>query len=165
MSITLEDAHGLFNLDHETGVLTWRIKPSRRIRLGAVAGSKNKATGYIEVRIKGKGYGAHRIVWLMTKGEWPAPHEIDHKDLVRSNNAISNLRRGTVSDNRGNHPVSRRNGSGLKGAFVATDGGFQSSIRRHGINYHLGSFKTAQAAHEAYCNKARELFGEFWRGV
>lgn len=58
---------------------------------GKVAGGPNNE-GYHYVRV-GRGLvGAHRVIWAMITGAWPDPGlQIDHIDLNKSNNRISNL--------------------------------------------------------------------------
>lgn len=60
-------------------------------------GSKDK-DGYLIIKIKGKQYKAHRLIWFMTHGEFP-DGEIDHINRKRTDNRIDNLR---VVDRIGN---------------------------------------------------------------
>jgi hypothetical protein len=50
--------------------------------------------GYLILKIKGKQFKAHRIVWLLNNGEFPEM-EIDHINRVRTDNRIENLRLAT----------------------------------------------------------------------
>lgn len=47
--------------------------------------------GYLIIKIKGKQYKAHRIVWLLYNGAFPNG-EIDHINRDRLDNRIENLR-------------------------------------------------------------------------
>jgi hypothetical protein len=47
--------------------------------------------GYIQIGLIGNIYSAHRLAWLYIYGEWPTA-VIDHKNWVRADNRIANLR-------------------------------------------------------------------------
>lgn len=47
--------------------------------------------GYLRLKIKGKRFLAHRIVWLLCTGEFPQG-ELDHINRCRTDNRIENLR-------------------------------------------------------------------------
>ena len=75
---------------HKDGTLT------RTDRINS-NGSYDK-DGYLILKIKGKQYKAHRIVWAFHNNEMPNG-EIDHINRNRSDNRIENLR---VVDRQGN---------------------------------------------------------------
>ena len=92
--------------------------------------------------------------------------EIDHIDGNPSNNAIANLRLATSSQQKQNKRVQSNNRSGLKGAFYhACRKGkkWRSQIKVGDKLIFLGYFHTPEEAHAAYCEAAREYFGEFAR--
>ena len=89
-------------------------------------------------------------------GEDP-PHQIDHIDRDPYNNRWENLRLATQLENSAN-----RAGYGkyLKG--VGKNGkGFKASIRIDGKDYHLGTYKTEQEAHDRYCEISELIHGQF----
>lgn len=92
----------LLSYNKGTGVFRWRVANSGRVRVGDVAGSVN-SSGYVQIRIFGTKYKAHRLAWLHTYGEWPMM-VIDHINRCRSDNRIANLRDVTVGENRRNAP-------------------------------------------------------------
>lgn len=47
--------------------------------------------GYLIIKVKGKQFKAHRIVWLLNYGRFPKS-EIDHINRIRTDNRIENLR-------------------------------------------------------------------------
>ena len=47
--------------------------------------------GYLILKIKGKQFKAHRVVWFLCNGYFPK-EEIDHINRVRDDNRIENLR-------------------------------------------------------------------------
>lgn len=142
---------------YENGKLLWRASLSGKSRVaGEIAGYMND-DGYIVVEVGGRAVGGHRIVWLMHKGKWPRG-EIDHRNGVRHDNRIENLRevtRITNSENRRNAPITSR--SGLLGAESLPSGRFRSRIRSKGLLYELGIFDTAKEAHAAYVSAKRAI--------
>ena len=158
--LTQERLKELLSYDPATGVFRWRVSLSNRAPSGSVAGCI-RPDGYVQIMIDGKHYLAHRLAWLYVHGEL-AP-QLDHADGNPSNNRISNLRPATQSQNNGNARKRSDNTSGKKGvSWHKRDKKWQSRIKHNGRQIYLGYFETAKAAHAAYCEKARELFGEFW---
>lgn len=140
--------------DPETGVLRWKVARAQRVRVGDIAGSLNRYSGYQTVSLRNKGYRAHRLIWLMVHGEWP-DLVIDHIDRDTANNRLSNLRLATRSQNSANGKV-RRNG--LKGAHF-----HKGSRRWHAklCGKLVGSFGTEDEAHRAYVQAASLKHGPF----
>lgn len=136
-----------------TGEFRWRISKGRRVRVGAVAGSIDD--GYVVIRIDGKKYRAHRLAWLLTYGEWPSGL-IDHRNQSPCDNRISNLRIATESENQANSSA-RMNKTGLKGIRRDRQGSWRARL----CGKELGSYRSPEAAHEAYMKAAVEQFGEF----
>lgn len=143
----------------ESGVLTWKIQTGNA-HPGNHAGSPTKA-GYIAIGISGRKYLAHRIAWLLAYGHWPVEH-IDHINGIRTDNRISNLRAVTQAQNNLNRPKQRRNKSGSKGVWFASNR-WRAGIRINGKVTYLGRFRDKADAVAAYNSKASELFGEFNR--
>jgi hypothetical protein len=155
----------LLSYDSDTGFF-WRIKTPRHGNpwrgRGRPAGSVD-SNGYRVVLVAGRLYRAGRLAWFYIFGQWPTI--VDHKDGNKDNNALSNLRLATASENNWNRRTNKKfSSTGLKGAHRYSDGrGFRAEIRRHGRRINLGNFKTAEEAHAAYCRAAEELHGEFAR--
>jgi hypothetical protein len=156
-----------FDYDQSTGIFHW-IKEPRVIgpRLGLVAGTKRR-TGYVMISVPGYGQlGAHRLAWIFVHGTTVGGAEIDHIDGNPSNNAISNLRLATSSEQKRNRRVQSNNRSGLKGAFYhAGRKGkkWRTQIKVGADLIFLGYFHTAEEAHRAYAEAAVEHFGEYAR--
>jgi hypothetical protein len=87
--------------------LRWKVHRSNRAKKDSVAGSKDK-DGYYQVKLLGKVYKAHRVVWFLHNGGIPAGLEIDHKDRVRDNNKIGNLEPKTHRRNCLNTSTTRK---------------------------------------------------------
>ena len=132
--LTYEEAHRLFRYEPETGYLYNRV--TRWLaKTGCRAGSFNKHAGYIEVSVNGKSYWAHRVIWLMTHGEWP--NQIDHINHKRHDNRLINLRAATAKTNRCNQSLRGNNTSGVCGVGKA-DGKWTAYITINGVPRYLG---------------------------
>jgi HNH endonuclease len=121
-----------------------------------IAGAVHK-DGYIRIKVDGHLYMAHRLAWLYVNGSFP-PHRIDHKNGIRDDNRIRNLREATHAEDSWNRKP--RRAGGLKGCHFC-HGKWQARIQYHGKRIHLGSFNTEKEAHVAYWKAARKLHGKF----
>lgn len=110
---TQAELKALFNYDPETGILTWKVKPCKKVKIGDVAGSQS--SGYLQVAINGIRYYNHRIIWIMCDGEIPDNYEIDHVNQNGCNNWWTNLRLATHSQNNQNRNAYKNNKTGIKG--------------------------------------------------
>jgi hypothetical protein len=168
--LTAERLRELLHYEPTTGVFTWRTLRPGRSPMGGIAGSvrknpKDPCFGYRFITVDHFRTGAHRLAWFYVKGAWP-PGDLDHQNMVRDDNRIDNLREATRSQNMANAGRPRHNTSGLKGAsFLRATGKWQAQIQFHGKNLNLGSFASAEEAHEAYCQAGKRLFGEFFRAT
>lgn len=149
-------------LDYEalTGAFRWKIRPCRNVFPGSIAGSFTWE-GYIEIGIDKVRYRAHRLAWLYVHGNWPA--YLDHKNGVKSDNRISNLREATIQQNGANRRINYNNPSGFKGVSAGHNGKWYASLSKRRKRVFFGTFDTKVEAHAAYIAAAREHFGEFAR--
>ncbi len=154
---TLARLNELFHLDHGTGELTWKVRPSRsRIKVGARAGTLNKATGYRVLGIDGVQYREHRVIYYMATGEDPGSLHIDHIDTDTSNNRPSNLQLVTNQVNKQAQTAQTNNTSGFTGVhFDKRDNKWQARIKADGKNRSLGYFENFEDA--CKCRIAAEL--------
>jgi len=144
--ITQTRLRELLDYNELTGVFTW--KTSRRgVKAGGIAGSLN-SNGYILVVCDGRRYLAHRLVWLYTHGGWPT-YELDHKDLVKTNNALTNLRDVSHRENMQNLQR-HRNGRLAGTTFFKRDQNWFARIRIAGQQKFLGYYPSELEAHLAY---------------
>lgn len=92
MILTQVRVKELFNYDTITGVLRWKISLSNRAKAGTKAGHKDvrKSNAYLQVRIEGRIWYAHVIIWVWMTGKMPV-FEVDHKDRHGLNNVWDNL--------------------------------------------------------------------------
>lgn len=114
---------------------------------------------YVSSKVDGKTVYLHRFVTSAPKGT-----HVDHKNKDRLDNTDNNLRVSTVSQNIANSKATKNTGlpkgvGRIKGSKLNP---YCAQIMKDRKKIHLGSFPTAEAAHEAYCKKAKELFGEYF---
>lgn len=155
--IESERIRTVFNFDRLTGILTWKVATSRKIRVGAVAGCPD-GKGYIVVGIDNKQYMAHRVAWKHMFGEWPT-NKIDHRNGDRCDNSELNIR--DVSDainsqNQVRPPIN--SSSGLLGvSWDAVRQKWTAHISLNGKATNLGRFDDKHEAYAVYLEAKRRL--------
>jgi hypothetical protein len=159
--ITAERLRELLAYDPTSGGFAWRVDRGGLAKAGQIAGSRN-GIGYVNIRVDGRDYSAHRLAWLHVTGAWPAG-QIDHINGVRDDNRIANLREATNAQNQWNR-AHQGSVSGFKGVkWCKIQRKWRAELRKDGRKIHLGRFATVEEAHAAYCAAADEHFGEFAR--
>jgi hypothetical protein len=158
--VSYDTVRDLFDYDRGSGFLIWK-KPKKRVAKGSIV-SNISHDGYLNVRVNGIRYRAHRIIFLWARGY--LPDLVEHRDLDKTNNKLHNLRPATHSQNMCN--TRSRNLSGLKGVYdtgkkLAKPYTASITVDRKGIN--LGYFSTKEEAHKAYCEAAAKYHGKFAR--
>ena len=135
------------------------IKRYANTLAGHVASNK-----YTQVRVCGKCYYAHRIIWVLHNGDIPSGAEIDHIDTNPLNNKIENLRLATSAENKHNMNKPTHNTSGYKGvSLYKATGKYSAYIKLCGVKKHLGYFDTPELASKRYESAANKYFKEFAR--
>ena len=94
-------------------------------------------------------------------GRWPAD-QVDHINLIRSDNRWCNLREATQSENARNTRARHNNTSGVKGVNKYRDK-WHAKISFNGRRIHLGYFDTPEEAHAVYCRAAAKYHGVYAR--
>ena len=153
--LTQAELQAILDYDPDTGVFTWKRPLSNRVRAGDVAGSVDNVTGYLRIRINGKGYQAHRLAWFYVYGEWPKG-QIDHKDGNKRDNRISRLKDVTSRENNQNRHIHRR-GRLVGASFQKKSQKWQAYIRIAGKLQHLGFYPTELEAHNAYVTEFNQV--------
>lgn len=160
--------------DATTGELTWRLLSEnssslpmtlRGIRIfnsqraGNTAGHIFKETSgsyAIQLRLDGKSYYAHRIIWKMVTGK--DAELIDHEDGNRLNNKINNLRDVSNTINSRNCKLHCKNTSGHTGvSWSKTSNKWEAYIWDNSVKYNLGLFVSLEDAISAREEKEKEL--------
>ncbi len=98
----------LFAYHITKGGLVWK-KPPRGFRI-----KPNRNVGYSILTIGYRRFKVHTLVWIWHYGDVPKGLMVDHRDRVKSNNRIGNLRLATRSQNTSNKE-NKPNSSGVKG--------------------------------------------------
>jgi len=92
-------------------------RASRGLSLG------NRLSGHRHRRLA---LSSHRLAWLYVHGAWPSAH-IDHKNGIKNDNRIRNLRECSVAENTRNRAAGMRR-LGFKG--VTLDQAFRPMVRK-----------------------------------
>lgn len=144
----------LLDCNPRTGMLTWRVSRRSKAKKGTRAGCL-KPFGYRQVTIDGVLYQEHRIIFRICTGIDAGDFEVDHKNRVRDDNRISNLRLATSSQQNTNQ-------EGIAGCtFSKVRGKWQATIRIDGVSTNLGYWPTQEIAQAVYATAAKEIHGEF----
>jgi hypothetical protein len=156
MSISRIDVLKDLYYNSNTGVFKRRTK-TLRLKIGDKVGCIGNH-GYLVISLNGKTYLAHRLAWLINKGE-PLPKIIDHINGDKLDNRICNLRSVTKSENNWNqkrHSINNMSKE-LGVSFNKRSGKYTSGITKNYIYYHLGTFSTLKEASDAYKNAKKVL--------
>lgn len=174
MEIPVEFLRECFGYDAETGVIMWRSRPRAHFKddraqarfeaafSGKPAG-RISVKGYLTIGLSYEGkvhtLRANRLIWAMVTGAWPR-QLIDHRNRVKSDNRVTNLREATKAQNAWNSV--RPAGKLPRGVRKFKDcSKFFSLINVNMKSLYLGSFETPEAAHAAYVEAKKQHHGEF----
>lgn len=99
----------------------------------------------------------HREIMRAKKGE-----EVDHINHNQLDNRKVNLRLCSRAQNNFNIRRNKKNTSGFKGvSYIKQDKAWRAYISQDNKQIHLGRYKTAREAAEAYNTAALSMRGEF----
>lgn len=156
---SIEYLRSVFDYNKDTGDIFWKIK-SGHARPGDKAGFVS--SGYIQIGHFDKFYLAHRLAWAITYGIWP--NQIDHINMDRGDNRLSNLREASISENNRNRKKQSNNTSGFKGVtWNKAANKFQAKITTNKKTKSLGYFRSAEEASLAYMAAVKGEHNEFAR--
>ena len=143
--LTAEYLRSILSYDPETGIFTWKVSTSRRVKVGDAAGCQDGG-GYLSIKVQSRPHGAHRLAWLYTYGEWPED-QLDHINRDRSDNRIANLRDVSHKQNMQNAGKPSNNTSGHPGVYWhKRDFKWVAQIRHNYKQIFLGCFTTIEDA-------------------
>ena len=118
--------------------------------------------GYKYIHLNGKYKKVHRLV---AEAFIPNPENklcVDHKNNIRDDNRIDNLRWVTIKENCQNVSISSKNTSGYKGVYWDKSfNRWRANIFENGLKVHIGYFESLDDAVKARQKKANEVFGEY----
>ena len=151
--------HELF--DYCDGELHWKVSPKPLVNIGDIAGHI-EARGYKVIKIFGKKYKSHRLVFMYHHGYFPK--RVDHIDGNRFNNHVENLREVTASQNSQNSKFRKNNTSGYKNVFFEKrNQKWRVVLRVNGVNKSFGYYKDIELA-DLVATEARDKFcGQYAR--
>lgn len=159
--ITQKRLKEVLRYDADTGQFTWIKQTSIRAPVGRIADSKRR-DGYFEIRIDKIINLSHRLAWLYVYGEFVDC--IDHKNLDRADNRISNLRNSTMSQNVANAKIRSNNTSGMKGvSWNKNRRKWRAYISFNNKRIELGMFNLKDDAAKAYAKASKRIHKEFGR--
>jgi hypothetical protein len=159
-TLTADHLRTLFECDESTGIFTRLITTAPNAKIGSCPGNIDR-DGYLYFSIGKRKFKSHRLVWLYFNGEWPNG-EIDHIDGNPSNNALSNLRVTDRYGNTRNCKISALNTSGFKGVSKLSESKWGAYFKKNKKMRWLGTFTSAEAAYNAYCENAKAEYGDFF---
>lgn len=165
--VTHDYVCSILSYDPDTGEFRWRHRADKGKKWnakypGRLAGA-NHNFGYVQITINGQLYMAHRLAVFIVDGVWPRG-EIDHVNLDKKDNRLTNLRHANRAQNLAN--TIARSKSGAKGvvAYVGKKKtSFRAQITINGRTVGLGTYKTPEEANHAYFLAAKEYHGEYAR--
>ena len=100
-----EYLNSLLRYDFNQGTIHWLPQPGKRCNNAKQQAGCYTTKGYRVVRIDGRLYKEHRIIWVMNNGLIPNNCDVDHVDRNTSNNKLDNLRLVSRSLNNLNKDV------------------------------------------------------------
>ena len=136
--ITQKELKEILHYDPIIGIFTWKIKSAKNIKIGDRAGYLDKSHNYRKIKINGKRYPEHRLVFLYMIGLIPI--QVDHDNHIRDDNRWINLNASTRKLNQKNLSKNKNNTSGYTGVCKGYKNTFVAEIKVNKKRIHLGSF-------------------------
>lgn len=155
-ALTRERLAALLIYDPATGQFIRRVTVANATA-GSVAGAANKK-GYIDIRIDGRSFKAHRLAFLYMTGRWPSA-VVDHANRDPGDNRWANLREASNAENCANASLRRDNTVGAKGVRPIGQK-WQVRIGRGGSKFSK-TFPTYEEAVRGYREAAFQIYGVF----
>ena len=162
------DLREFLDYDPNTGALHWKHRSEEHfanhahfLRWNKVYAGKPcgtiSARGHLLLRIRDRGYRAHRLIWKLVRGVDPI--EIDHINGNPLDNSISNLRSVSRGENARNMPLIRSSKTGVPGVRKSKRGNtWTAEITLQRKRVALGTFAKAEEAVNAR-KEAEKTYG------
>lgn len=123
--------------------------------------SKSGTKNYRAIKVDGAYIKAHRYIWEQANGPIPEGYLVDHIDGDIHNNALSNLRLATLTENNRNARLSSRNTTGVKGlSWDSKRSRYQACIWHEGRNLRKVTTDREEAI-QWLTDTRNKLHGEF----
>jgi len=153
--LTQERLKEVLHYDPETGIFTWAVRTSNRVRVGDIAGCDD-GRGYLQIKIDGVLHRVHRLAWLYMTGEFPT-FLVDHENGIVSDSRWKNLRDATkIRNGQNRRKANKNNLTGLLG--VSRHGNqFRAIIHTGKVRTRIGDYASPELAHAAYVEAKRRL--------
>lgn len=154
--LAVERLREVLDYDPSNGEFRWKVRTSNRVRVGERAGCLNSSLGYRSIGLDGEQFWAHHLAWYYINGHWPAL-DLDHRNGLRDDNRIGNLREDPGGMNAQNlHGAQRNNQSGFLG--VCRKGNrWLAQLTAGGSRVWQATFDTPEEAHAAYLAMKAEM--------
>lgn len=157
-----EELIELLEYEPSSGSIKWKEISSNR-RRGEYVKTQKTHNGYLTFSFKGRTIYLHKAAWLLHYGEWP-PLQVDHINMVKTDNRIPNLRACSNSENNCNRTVQSNSTTGIKGvSWNKQTQRWNAKIRKDGKTLYSRFFRSLSEA-ETQVRIHRDIFhGEFSR--
>lgn len=156
-----EASRKFLSYNPDTGHFIW-LASKGKAKAGSIAGCLD-TEGYVQIQFNKVQIQAHNLAWYFIHSRLPSVL-IDHRNLIRHDNRICNLREATAADNQRNKGIQKNNTSGKKGVWHnKKTNRFVAQTYVGGERVHLGVHRTLEAAANAYSIWTKKHFGEFSR--
>src|SRR5882762_2820431 len=149
MELTHETLIELLDFDPATGVFTWKVARSNRVKPGSRAGVFHQQSGGRYISIDNEKIMAHRLAFFYVNKRWPNT-DVRPNDGNYDNCAILNLRETSRVDLAHQRGKQENNTSGYLGVSRTNKDKWQAALTWNYKQFNLGAnFDTPEAAHEA----------------
>lgn len=111
----LEYVREWLHYEEDTGFLFWKKSSNHGTRKVGRRAGRSVCNGYFVIKLMGKSFRVHRIIFLIKEGRFP--YIIDHINRDRGDNRWSNLREVNNRENCFNRTLSKRNKTGITGIY------------------------------------------------
>lgn len=92
------------------------------------------------------------MAFLNHRPDGTQKYVVDHKNRVRNDDRLINLQ---IITQRNNVSKDKNNKHGFIGVDINTGGRFSAKLRINGVVTHIGSYDTAEEAHNAYLKRSK----------